>query len=97
MLRLLYGGVVLAVLILVYGLLIAGQPFLGLALAAGVMLATWELAGEPGDSNRRKAATWVLSGLVVAYGAWNHEFLLSILVAAVLYYVSWATRNDPTW
>lgn len=97
MIRLLYGGVVLAVLVLVYGILVAARPFLGLALAAGVLLATWELASESGDPNRRKAATWVLAGLVVAYGAWNREFLLGVLVATVIYYVSWRTREDPAW
>ena len=97
MTRLIYGGVVLAVLVFAYGLLIVGQPFLGLALAAGVLLATWEFAVEPGEPDRRKAVTWVLAGLVVAYGAWNHEFLFSILVATALYYVSWATRDDPVW
>lgn len=97
MFRLLSFGVVLAVLVFAYGLLVAARPFLGLVLAAGVLLVTWEFATEPGGADRRRAATWALAGLVVAYGAWNREFLLSILAATVLYYVSWATRDDPVW
>lgn len=97
MFRLLAGGVILAVSVFAYGILVAARPFLGLTLATGIGLATWELAARPEEPNRRKAVTWVLAGLVVAYGAWNGEFLLSILVATALYYVSWATRDDPAW
>ena len=93
----LVGGVLLAVLAFAYGLLIAGRPLLGASLAAGILLATWELAAPGGDVDRRKAATWVVAGLVVAYGAGNHEFLLGVLVATVVYYVSWVTRDDPVW
>lgn len=64
MTNLLLGGVVLAVLVFAYGMLVAARPFVGLVLAAGILLATWELANKSGDLNRREAAAWALAGLV---------------------------------
>lgn len=44
MTRYLFGGVILAVLVIAYTVVISGKPLLGLILAAGILLATWVLS-----------------------------------------------------
>ncbi|MFC7045823.1 hypothetical protein ACFQH6_10765 [Halobacteriaceae archaeon GCM10025711] len=85
-----------ALLVLAYSILIVAQPILGV-LVAGVVLVVGVLtATDMPPDRQRSVVTWVVVGIVLAYGVVSQQFLMGVLVGAVVYYVAWRTGPAAT-
>ena len=85
-----------ALLALAYSTLIVAQPLLGV-LVAGVVLVVGVLAATDMPPDRQRAVvTWVIVAIVLVYGVVSQQFLMGVLVGAVVYYVAWRTGPEAT-
>ncbi|MFC7165770.1 hypothetical protein [Halospeciosus flavus] len=94
------GIAVLGLLAVFWGLFVAQQFLLAFLLGGGCLVAAaWVQYGALGDRVRfHRAVTWTVVVAVLLYaGLVAQEVLFGVLVASVVYLVSWVTGPRGPW